>query len=72
VVSSDRVRSTVASLETATAAHRFAVPATAPLAMAAPMPQLSFAGPSDARSQLRYLHHRVSGASNNVSREMIR
>jgi type IV secretion system protein VirB6 len=71
-VSSDRVRSTVASLETVSAAHRFAAPAAAPLAMPAPMPQLSLAGPSDARGQLRYLHHRVAGASNNVSREMIR
>jgi type IV secretion system protein VirB6 len=72
IVASDRVRSTVASLETMAATHRIAVPATMPLAMPSPMPQLSLAGPSDARGQLRYLHHRVGGASNNVSREMIR
>jgi len=71
VVASDRVRSTVASLETMAATHRIPAPAMAPLAMPAPMPQLSLAGPSDARSQLRYLHHRVGGAPHN-SREMIR
>jgi hypothetical protein len=42
-------------------------------ALAAPTPQLALAGPADARSQIRYLHHRVAGASNNnVSREMLR
>ena len=73
VVASDRVRSTVASLETMASSHRIAAPAVAPLAIPAPVPQLSFAGPNDARGQLRYLHHRVGGASNNkVSREMLR
>ena len=75
LVSSDRVRSTVASLETMAATHRIAAPAAAALAIPAstPVPQLSLSGPSDARSQMRYLHHRVAGASNNkVSREMLR
>ena len=72
VVSSDRVRSTVASLETMAATHRIAGPAAASLAAPASAPQLALAGPSDARSQLRYLHHRVAGVSNNVSREMLR
>jgi type IV secretion system protein VirB6 len=72
IVASDRVRSTVASLETMAATHRIAPRAATPLAIPAPVPQLSHAGASDARSQLRYLHHRVAGASNNMSREMIR
>jgi type IV secretion system protein VirB6 len=73
LVSSDRVRSTVASLETLSASHRLPAPALAGLTAAAAAPQLALAGPADARSQLRYLHHRVAGASNNnVSREMLR
>lgn len=75
LASSDRVRSTVASLETMAATHRVVAPTAGPLAITAstPVPQLSLAGPSDARSQMRYLHHRVAGASNNkVSREMLR
>lgn len=72
MVASDRVRSTVASLETMAATHHLPAPAAARLAMPAPVPQLSLAGPSDARGQLRYLHHRVSGASTPVSREMLR
>lgn len=72
VVASDRVRSTVASLETMAATHRIAAPMVAPVAMPAPVPQLSFAGASDARGQLRYLHHRVGGAPHNVSREFVR
>ncbi|HEV2593831.1 MAG TPA: type IV secretion system protein [Sphingomicrobium sp.] len=72
LVASDRVRSTVASLETMSASHRLPPPATTRFAMPAPVPQLSLAGPSDARSQLRYLHHRVAGASTPVSREMLR
>lgn len=76
VISSDRVRSTVASLETMAASHRIAAPAASvvqPLAIAAQVPQLSLAGPSDARSQMRYLHQRVAGASNNnLSKEMLR
>lgn len=70
-IASDRVRSTVASLETMAATHRVPALASMPLAMPAPVPQLSLAGPNDARSQLRYLHHRVAGAPHN-SREMIR
>src|SRR5689334_15537373 len=71
-ISSDRVRSTVASLETASASHRLAPPAVARLAIPAPAPVPALAGPSDAKSQLRFLHHRVAGASNNVSKEMLR
>src|SRR5207253_8692808 len=69
---SDRVRSTVASLEASTSGHRLAAPALARLTMPAPAPVPSLAGPSDARGQLRYLHHRVAGVSNTVSREMLR
>lgn len=73
LVSSDRVRSTVASLETMSANHRIAAPAAHALAMPASAPQLTLAGPNDARSQMRYLHHRVAGASNNnLSKEMLR
>lgn len=73
IVSSDRVRSTVASLETMSASHRLPAPAVAALSAPAAAPQLALAGPADARNQLRYLHHRVAGAShNNVSREMLR
>ena len=75
LISSDRVRSTVASLETMASTHRIAAPVATPLAFPvhAPVPQLSLSGPSDARSQMRYLHHRVAGVSNNkVSREMLR
>lgn len=72
-MTSDRVRSTVASLETSSANYRLAPPAVAALTAPAPAPQLAIAGPADVRSQLRYLHHRVAGAShNNVSREMMR
>lgn len=71
-ISSDRVRSTVASLETMTASHRITPPVIASLAAPAPVPQFALAGPNDARSQLRYLHHRVAGKSNTVSREMLR
>jgi type IV secretion system protein VirB6 len=71
-IGSDRVRSTVASLETMTSSHRLAPPTAARLAIPAPAPVPSLPGPSDARSQLRYLHHRVAGVSNTVSREMLR
>nr|NUR37780.1 type IV secretion system protein [Sphingomonas sp.] len=70
-IGSDRVRSAVASVEVATNS-RLPAPAMARLAMPAPTPVPSLPGPSDARSQLRYLHHRVAGVSNNVSREMLR
>jgi type IV secretion system protein VirB6 len=71
-VSSDRVRSTVASLETMSSSHRLPAPAMARLAMPAPAPVPALAGPNDARGQLRYLHHRVAGASTKDSREMLR
>lgn len=71
-IASDRVRSTVASIETMSSSHRLAAPAMARLATPAPAPVPALAGPSDARSQLRYLHHRVAGVSNNLSREMVR
>jgi type IV secretion system protein VirB6 len=71
-IGSDRVRSAVASIEATVSNHRLAAPAAARLAMPAPAPVPALAGPSDARSQMRYLHHRVAGVSNNVSREMLR
>ena len=71
-VGSDRVRSTVASLETMSSNHRLAAPTAARLAIPAPVPVPSLPGPSDARSQIRYLHHRVAGVSNTVSREILR
>ena len=71
-ISSDRVRSTVASLETMSASHRIGLQAAVQPAIPAPVPQLALAGPNDARSQMRYLHHRVAGKSNTSSREMIR
>jgi hypothetical protein len=71
-ITSDRVRSTVASLETMTSSHRLPPAALARLSLPAPAPVPSLAGPSDARGQLRYLHHRVAGVSNTHSREMLR
>jgi len=72
-VGSDRIRSTVASIEAMSSASRLPAPAMARLAMPAPSPVPSLPAPSDARDQLRYLHHRVAGASNNTSsREMLR
>lgn len=71
-ISSDRVRSTVASLETAVASHRLPPPTAARLAIPAPAPVPALAGPTDARTQLRYLHHRVGRVSDNVSKEMLR
>ena len=71
-ISSDRVRSTVASLETMASSHRLPAPAMARLAMPAPAPVPALAAPNDARGQLRYLHHRVAGASTKDSREMLR
>lgn len=72
---SDRVRSTVASIEAMSSSARLAAPAMARLAMPSPalVPAASVAGPADARGQLRYLHHRVGGpSSNSDSREMLR
>lgn len=71
-IGSDRVRSTVASIEAMSSAGRLPAPAMARLAMPAPAPVPSLPGPNDARDQLRYLHHRVAGASTNNSREMLR
>ena len=73
MLGSDRVRSTVASIETMAATHRIAAPSLPALSLAAPAPVPNLPGPKDARGQLRYLHHRVAGASTNtVSREMLR
>jgi hypothetical protein len=52
--------------------HRVALQAAVQPAIPAPVPQLALAGPSDARGQMRYLHHRVAGVSNPVSKEMYR
>lgn len=71
-IASDRVRSTVASLETISSTQRLALPPASPLASAAALAQPSFTGPSDARGQLRFLHHRVAAVANNPSREMVR
>jgi hypothetical protein len=70
-VASDRVRSTVASLESMTSSHRLSAPAVARLAPPPPASVPALPGPNDARSQMRYLHHRVAGVSN-PSREMLR
>jgi len=72
MISSERVRSTVASLETMSSTHRVLTSTPALAAVAAPMPRLALAGPSDARDQLRYLHHRVSDVGSTQSREMLR
>lgn len=72
-IGSDRVRSTVASLETTATSYRVATTAALQPALPAPAPRPAQAGPRDARNQLRYLHHRVAGASSNTpSREMLR
>ena len=71
-IGSDRIRSTVASIEAMSSASRLPAPAMARLAMPAPTPVPSLPAPNDARDQLRYLHHRVAGASTNNSREMLR
>ena len=69
---SERVRSTVASLESISSSRQLALSAAAPLAIGGPVPQLAQVGPKDARGQLRYLHHRVAGASTPHSRDMLR
>jgi type IV secretion system protein VirB6 len=71
-ISSDRVRSTVASLETSTATHRLLTSSPALASFAAPSSRLALAGPNDARGQMRYLHHRVAGVASTQSREMLR
>jgi hypothetical protein len=71
IMASDRVRSTVASIEAMSVASRLPAPAMARLALPpAPVPALP--GPSDARGHMRYLHHRVAGATNFVSREIFK
>ena len=70
-IASDRVRSTVASIETMSTTHRIGSAAFQP-ALPAPA-QLAAAAPEGARNQLRYRHHRVAGGSpNNVSRDLLR
>jgi type IV secretion system protein VirB6 len=71
-ISSDRVRSTVASLETTSSTHRLLISNPAPAAVAAPSQRLALTGPNDVGSQLRYLHHRVAGVASTQSREMLR
>ncbi|MFL6759414.1 type IV secretion system protein [Sphingomonas sp.] len=71
-VASERVRSTVASLENSSSSHRLLTSGAALAAIAAPAPRPALAGPNDARNQLRYLHHRVAGAATPHSREMFR
>jgi type IV secretion system protein VirB6 len=71
-IGSDRVRSAVTSLEASTSTHRVLTSSPAYAAIAAPAARLAIAGPNDARSQLRYLHHRVGGVANTTSREMLR
>ena len=69
---SDRVRSAVTSLETMSSTHRMLTSTPALAAVAAPAQRLALAGPTDARNQLRYLHHRVAGVASTQSREMVR
>src|SRR5438270_6858299 len=71
-IGSDRVRSAVTSLETASSTHRVLTSSPALASIAASPARLAIAGPNDARSQLRYLHHRVGGVANSTSREMLR
>ena len=70
-ISSDRVRSTVASLEMMASSHRLSGPSAPQPAISAPAHRMALAAPQDARGQLRYLHHRVAGATKD-SREMSR
>jgi len=69
---SDRVRSTVASLETSSSTQRLLTSGPALAAVAGSAPRLALAGPNDARGQMRYLHHRVAGVASTQSREMLR
>ena len=71
-IGSDRVRSAVTSLETMSSTHRVPTSSPALATVAAPGQRLALAGPTDARNQLRYLHHRVAGVASTQSREMIR
>lgn len=69
---SDRVRSAVTSLETMSSTHRVLTSSPALATVAAPAQRLALTGPTDARNQLRYLHHRVAGVASTQSREMVR
>ena len=69
-IASDRVRSTVASLETSSSTQRLLTSGPALAAVAGSAPRLALAGPNDVRGQLRYLHHRVAGVASTHSREM--
>ena len=71
-IASDRVRSTVASLETSSSTQRLLTSGPALAAVAGSAPRLALAGPNDARGQMRYLHHRVAGVASTHSREMMR
>jgi len=71
-IASDRVRSTVASLETSSSTQRLLTSGPALAAVAGSAPRLALAGPNDARGQMRYLHHRVAGVASTQSREMLR
>jgi type IV secretion system protein VirB6 len=73
-ITSDRVRNTVASIEATATSHRISTSAAMQAAaLPAPGTRQAIAGPQGARSQLRYLHHRVAGApDNNSPREMLR
>ena len=71
-IASDRVRSTVASLETSSSTQRLLTSGPALAAVAGSAPRLALAGPNDARGQTRYLHHRVAGVASTQSREMLR
>ena len=70
-ISSERVRSTVASLETNSSSHRLLTSSPALAAVAAPMPRQALPAPTDVRNQMRYLHHRVAGVASTQSREML-
>jgi type IV secretion system protein VirB6 len=70
-ISSDRVRSTVASLETNSSSHRLLTSSPALAAVAAPMARPALAAPNDVHGQMRYLHHRVAGVASTQSREML-
>jgi type IV secretion system protein VirB6 len=71
-IGSDRVRSTVASLEVMTSNQRLALPSASALSLPASAPIPALAAPAGAQAQLRYLHHRVAGAANHASREIVR
>jgi type IV secretion system protein VirB6 len=71
-IGSDRVRSTVASLEVMTSNQRLALPSASALSVPVSAPVPALAAPAGAQAHLRYLHHRVAGAPNHASREIVR